>query len=365
MRRWSWKLGEVSGIGIYVHATFLLIIGWVVLSHLMQGIGLLGTLAGVGFILTLFGCVVLHELGHSLTAKRFGIKTRDITLLPIGGVARLERMPEDPKQELWVTLAGPAINIAIAGLLFVFLQLTGGLGALGALGLTGGSFLQRLMVVNLFLAGFNLLPAFPMDGGRVLRALLATRMDYARATQIAATLGQGMAIVFGILGFFINPFMILIAFFIWSGAAQEAKMVRMKSTLGGVSVERAMQTDFATLSPYDSTSQVIKLILAGSQKDFPVVENGEVVGILTRRDLMVALAKRGQGGIVADIMQRDFQTLDLSDPLETVLTRMQSGEVRTIPVTQYGRLIGILTADNVDQFLMIQAALRRKGMPFA
>ena len=365
MRRWSWKLGEVSGIGIYVHATFLLIIGWVVLSYLMQGAGLLATLSGVGFILALFAGVILHELGHALTAQRYGIGTRDITLLPIGGVARLERIPEDPKQELAVTLAGPAVNIAIAAVLFIILQISGGLGPVSQLSLTSGSFLQRLMVVNLFLAGFNLLPAFPMDGGRILRALLATRMDYTRATSMAATLGQAMAVLFAILGIFVNPFLILIAFFVWSGAAQEARMVRTKSSLGGISVGHVTQTDFATLSPHDSPSRAIKLTLAGSQQDFPVVEGGTVVGILTRRDLLLALAKGGQGGYVADIMKRDFPTVEASDPLETVLTRMQAGEARTIPVTQYGRLIGILTADNIDEYLMIQAALRRKGMPFA
>ena len=206
--KWSWKLVEVAGIGVYVHATFLLLIGFVGLSHWRQGQTVDAVLGGVGFILALFACVVLHEFGHALMARRYGIKTRDITLYPIGGVARLERMPDDPRQELRVALAGPAVNVVLATALFAALQLAGLWRPLGELSVTTGSFLERLMIVNILLATFNMLPAFPMDGGRVLRALLATRMEYTRATQIAATLGQSTALVFGLVGFFSNPFLV-------------------------------------------------------------------------------------------------------------------------------------------------------------
>jgi len=200
--KWRWRLGEWFGIVVYMHATFLLLIGWVALSHFLAGEGLAEALNGILFILLLFACVVMHEYGHALTARRYGIQTRDITLLPIGGVARLERMPREPGQELWVALAGPAVNVAIAAALFVLIELFEGAAALtmSKVQLVGGDLLPKLMWVNISLAVFNLLPAFPMDGGRVLRALLARRMDYARATRAAASVGQMMAFLFGLWG---------------------------------------------------------------------------------------------------------------------------------------------------------------------
>src|SRR5688572_19607479 len=212
--RWSLRILTVSGIGIYVHITFLILVAWIGAIFFQSG-GAVHAVHGIVLILAVFACVVLHEFGHALTAKKFGIKTRDITLLPIGGVARLERMPEDPKQELWVALAGPAVNVVIAAVLFVVLQFTGGMESPSTLSVTGGPFLGRLLIVNSCLVLFNMLPAFPMDGGRIVRALLAMRMDYMKATQIAAGLGQGMACLFGFIGLFSNPFLVFIALFVW------------------------------------------------------------------------------------------------------------------------------------------------------
>ena len=357
MRSWSWKLGEVAGIGIYVHATFLLLLGWIALVHWSQGASLSVLLGALGFILALFGCVVLHELGHALMAKRYGIRTRDITLLPIGGVARLERMPENPRHELLVALAGPAVNVVIAAVLFGILAVTESLEPLARVSVAGGPFLERLMVVNLFLAVFNLLPAFPMDGGRVLRALLATRLPYARATQIAASVGQGMALLFGFIGLFGNPVLLFIAFFVWIGAAQEAGMTQMRAALSGLPVRQAMLTDFRTLAPQDTLGRAVELLIAGSQQDFPVVEDARVAGILTQSGLIVALAQRGRNLPVADAMQRDFQVAEAAELLETAFARLQSCACRTLPVTERGRLVGLLTAENVGELVMVQAAL--------
>lgn len=359
--RWSWRLGEVAGIPVYVHVTFVLLVGWVGLSHWLTGRSVGAVLAGIGFILALFGCVVLHEFGHALTARKYGIRTRDITLLPIGGVARLERMPDVPVHELWVALAGPAVNVVIAGLLLVWLMLTTGLEPLGELGVARGSFVERLLVVNVFLVVFNLIPAFPMDGGRVLRALLAMRIEYTRATQVAAGLGQGIAVLFGFIGLFTNPFLLFIALFVWMGAAQEAGMAQMKSALGGIPVGRAMLTDFRTLSVRDSLARAVELILAGSQQDFPVVEDNRVEGVLLRSDLLTALASRGQAVPVAEVMRREFQVVDSSEMLETAFARLQACECHTLPVTHNGRLVGLVTMDNLGEFISIQGALRTKA----
>ncbi len=355
--RWSWKLGEFAGIGVYMHATFLLLIGWVVLTHWLEGASLAATVAGLVFVLVLFGCVVLHEFGHALTAKKYGIKTRDITLLPMGGVARLERMPDVPIQELWVALAGPAVNVVIAAGLFLWMQITTGMEPLGQLSVARGSFVERLMVVNVFLVVFNMIPAFPMDGGRVLRALLATRMDYVRATHMAASLGQWIAFLFGFIGLFTNPFLLFIALFVWIGAEQEASMVKMKSALGGIPVSRAMLTDFRTLVPRDSLARAVDLILTGSQQDFPVTDDGRVVGVLTRSDLLRALTQQGQAALVADVMRRDFQLVDPTEMLETAFARLEACDCHTLPVTRNGQLVGLVTMENVGEFIMIQAAL--------
>jgi Zn-dependent protease len=344
-----------------VHATFGLLIGWVGVVHWVEGRTALAVVDGIAFMLAIFACVVLHEFGHALTARRYGIRTRDITLLPIGGVARLERMPDQPMQEFWVAVAGPAVNVVIAGVLYLGLSATGALVPIETLTMTAGSFLERLMVVNLLLVGFNLIPAFPMDGGRVLRSLLALRLPYTRATQIAAALGQGIALLFGFFGLVGNPFLLFIAFFVWIGAAQESSMVQMRSALGGIPVHQAMLTEIHTVSPSDSLGHAVALILAQSQPDFPVVDDGTVVGILGRTDLLGALAREGQAARVGDVMQRDFVALDPTEMLEGAFQRLQQCRCHTAPVVRDGRLVGLVTMDNLGEFLAIQAALEKQG----
>ena len=365
--KWSWKLATVAGIGLYVHATFFLLIAWVGVTYWLAG-GSAAALSGIAFILALFACVVLHELGHALTARRYGIRTRDITLLPIGGVSRLERIPDDPRQEVWVSLAGPAVNVVIAAALYAWLLLSQTLRPLSALTMAGGPFLERLLLVNVSLAVFNLLPAFPMDGGRVLRALLAMRMDYVRATQVSAHVGQAMALVFGLIGLFSNPFLVFIAFFVWIGAAQEASMVQMRTALSGIPVSRAMLTNFQVVAPDDAAKRVLELILAGSQQDFPVVDGGQggrVAGVLLRSDVLKALAQRASDWRVRDVMRREFEVVDAADMLDTALARLQSCNCHTLPVTSRGALVGLLTMENVGEFLLIQAALGRSPQPRA
>jgi Zn-dependent protease len=359
--KWSWRIGRIAGIDLYVHVTFLILVGWVAVSHYLARHSAADAAAGVVFILALFGIVVLHELGHALTARRFGIPTRDITLLPIGGVARLERMPEDPRQELLVALAGPAVNVVLAALLYGVLA-PGGVGLVPYQDVVrvGGSFLNQLLWVNVTLAAFNLLPAFPMDGGRVLRALLAMRMDYVRATQIAAVIGQGMAVLFGFWGLTSsNPFLVFIALFVWMGATGEASLVQMRSALAGIPVERAMITDFRVLDPDEPLSKAVAHVLAGFQQDFPVVRQGRVAGVLTRAGLLDALARRGQDARVGEVMLADVEAADPRDMLEGALARLRGRGWPTVPVVRNGQLVGLLTAENLGELLMIEQALRR------
>ena len=360
--KWQWKLGNFAGIDVYVHATFLLLIGWVGYSHWLENQLWSEVFSGILFILALFACVVLHEYGHALTARKYGIKTRDITLYPIGGVARLERMPEKPVEELWVALMGPAVNVVIAAALFTFLYLTNSLVPLSDLTVASGSFLERLMMINISLVLFNLIPAFPMDGGRVLRAFLAMRMDYVRATQIAATIGQGMALLFGLIGLFGNASLLFIAFFIWIGASQEAGMTQMKNAISGIPVGRAMLTDYKSLSPRDTLARMSQLILSGSQHDFPVIDNDRVIGIVTRDDFIKALTQHGESIAISAIMKKDLPEVDSYEMVENALMRIQESGVPALPVTHAGQLVGIVTTENITEYLMIRSALKRAAL---
>lgn len=359
--RWSWRLFRVGGVGIYVHVTFFLLLAWVGVANFLLRHRWEDALAGVIFILVLFTIVVLHEFGHAMTAKRFGIQTRDITLLPIGGVARLVRMPEDPKQELAVALAGPAVNMLLAVLFFAVLamanQFSSTQESLGEFARGGGHFLWDLVKINLILAVFNLLPAFPMDGGRVLRALLATRMNHVRATAIAAKIGQVMALLFGIAGLFGNPLLILIAVFVWMGAAQESSIVQMRSTLANVPVSRVMITDFRTLTPDEPLSHAVDHLLAAYQQDFPVVNDGKMVGLLTRAGLVKGLTQLGSDAAVSEVMEREFPSAQPTEPAETAFLKLQQTHSRAMPVLRDGGLLGILTSEHIGEFLMVRTAL--------
>lgn len=355
--RWSIKLGRFAGIDVYVHITFSLLVAWIALSQWRSSHAMAAVLREVGFVLTVFLCIVLHEFGHALTARRYGIVTRDITLLPIGGVARLERMPDKPIQEFFVALAGPAVNVVIAACLALGLGMTGKLSAWSQVSIFSHSFLHRLLAVNLFIVLFNLLPAFPMDGGRVVRAFLASRMPYAKATAIAAAIGQCMAVTFAILGLY-APILLFIAFFVWIGASQESSAAEVKEGLQGVFVKDAMITDFQTLDAGDRLSRAIDLILAGPQHDFPVVDNGQVLGILGRTQLMVALAQHGRDWPVSQVMVRNVPALDAHRLVAEVITDLHNCECQTLPVMSEGRLVGLLTSENVGEFLMIRAALK-------
>lgn len=356
--RWSWKIAKIAGIELRVHATFLLLLAWAALAYYRVDGSATAAARGVVFTLALFASVVLHELGHALTAKRFGVPTQDITLLPIGGVARLSFMPRKPRQELLIAIAGPAVTLGIIVVLYALARVFSlpDVGLDGAFGMRGG-FVGQLMWVNVSLLVFNLLPAFPMDGGRVLRATLAFRGDYVRATQTAARAGRTFALLFGLIGLLYDPFLVLIALFVWLGAAGEAAEVQLHSMLEGITVERLMIRNLETLTPRDTLDVALRHVLAGFQQDFPVVENGAVVGLLTRTALIEGLAHRGREALVGETMERTFGTATPEEPVETVLPRLRESRRASLPVIADHRLAGLLTLENVGEFMMIDAAL--------
>ncbi|MGE5177108.1 MAG: site-2 protease family protein [Hyphomicrobiales bacterium] len=362
--RWSWQIAKVAGIPVRIHATFALIPIWFFFSDLWSGSGVTRALLGVVLVLSVFGCVVLHEFGHALTARRYGVRTRDITLFPIGGVARLERIPERPSQEIAVAFAGPAVNVVIAAVLFGFLALRFHQAPPPSVLALQGDFFVQLFEINIFLAIFNLIPAFPMDGGRVLRALLATRFEYVRATSIAATVGQAIAFGFGLLGLMgQQPILLLIALFVFLGAGQEAAAVRMRSVFSGVPVAQAMIRDFRSLRPEEPLSRAVELLLAGHQQDFPVLgerPGDPPLGILTRSDLMTAIAEGNTARPVGEATRRNCGTAHPGDLLELVFHRMQASGCPAMPVVgDDGRIVGMVTLENVGELAMVQAAIDR------
>ena len=354
----SFKIATVRGIDIKVHVTFFLILIYAAIVFGLDGRGMNGALFGIVATLLLFGCVVLHELGHSLVAQRYGIPVRDITLWPIGGIARLERIPDKPAQEFWIAIAGPAVNFVIVGVIFVVaqvlarLQVGFDLSALerGMLRLEAASLLAYLFSTNLILAVFNLIPAFPMDGGRILRALLATRLDYPRATAIAVAIGQNLALLAGLFGFLTGQFfLVLIAIFVFMGAGSEGQMVQVKSVLDGLKVRQAFTRKTEALNPDDRLARAVDLTLSSFQSDFPVCRGEELVGLLTRTDLISALQNRGSNAFVVSVMRKEFPTVALDDSVYVAQQRMAEHHIEALPVMEQGRFRGLLTLRDIDE----------------
>ncbi len=357
--RWSARLGRFAGIDVYVHVTFFALLAYFAAVYWAETGTVAGVAAGLSLIVMLFVCVLLHEYGHALTARRYGIATRYITLLPIGGIALLEAMPREPRHEIVVALAGPAVNLVIAAATWLVLQAAGQPGSLLAADLGRFGFLQSLLAANLALAVFNLIPAFPMDGGRVLRALLSMRMDRVRATRVAASVGQTLAVGLGLLGLWWNPVLILIAAFVWIGAGAEASAMEAEARLANQPAERAMITSFAVLAPGEPLSRAVELTLAGTQKDFPVIDGGRLVGVLSQAGLLRALHERGAEGTVGAAMGQPL-VADASATLADLLGDLQRSDGRMVCLLREGRLVGVVDLDNIAEYLRIRAAMARR-----
>jgi len=359
--KYSLSLGRVAGIQIFIHWTFLILIGWIVYINLKQGMGTIDIIWSVLFILTLFACVTAHELGHALAAKRYNIKTRNITLLPIGGLAQLESIPEKPKEELVVALAGPLVNIIIAVALFPLIKISPNvIEEMDLARLSHHNFLFSLMVVNIWLAVFNMIPAFPMDGGRVFRALLSFKFERNVATRIAASVGQLLAVGFVFIGFFYNPFLVFIGVFIFLGAQAEAQFAEAKSLLKGYTVADAMMRNFPFVRPTDTIEYCSDQLLASQNKNFIVSDEHGVVGTLNRDEIIKALREGKLSQPVADAMSRDFLKLEVSASLEDSWTTMQTTRKTAAPVFSQGQLVGMIDTENVAEFLMISEARNKE-----
>jgi Zn-dependent protease/CBS domain-containing protein len=361
---WSVKIGTFGGTEVRIHVTFALLLAWIWFAHYQVG-GTAAAWQGVLYILAVFFCVVLHEFGHVIAARRYGIRTPDITLLPIGGLARLERMPEEPWQEFVIAIAGPLVNVAIAVIIFVALGYTVGLEQIGQIDNPRADFFARLAGVNVFLVLFNLIPAFPMDGGRVLRAVIAIWQPWSRATQIAATIGQGFAFVLGFIGLLYSPMLIFIAIFVYLAAAAEAQTAQLREVAASVLVGDVMITKFSRLERAATIDQAIELLLATTQHEFPVVDaDGRFEGLLTRDAMIKALRDSGPAAPVVSAISKDIPVTHPRKSLQDSLRVMQeSGASAIAVVDDAGKLVGLMTHENLGEMLMVRSA-RPEGFRF-
>jgi Zn-dependent protease/predicted transcriptional regulator len=356
--QWSYTIARIAGTDVKVHVTFLLLIAWVAFSA-YQSYGAAAAIDTTLFLLGLFLCIVLHEFGHILMARRFGVRTPDVILLPIGGVARLERIPDHPKQEFLIAVAGPAVTLAIAVVLYLIVVLSGDRPSLRDPTTADVSFPVRLMIVNAYLLLFNLIPAFPMDGGRILRALLASRMGLVRGTRVAATLGQILAMAGGLYGISTgNPILILVAFFVFLGASAEASAVEARAAGEGLQVKEMMVTDFRTVPVHATLNQAVDLLLSGEQREFPVLDNlGRTEGILTRDNLIRGLSQRGADSTVAEAMTPQVPSVSPTLGFQEALDCLRSSKLPALPVVDpAGALVGLLTLENITDLLLVRRA---------
>ena len=361
----SFKIGRAFGIDVKVHWTFFLLLIFFGFAALQRSGSLLSALVTIGIVIALFFCVLLHEYGHSLVAQRLGIRVEDITLLPLGGLARLKSLPEKPWDEVKIAVAGPLVNVVLAPLFFAAaLALGFNLSSLIDTNIlegvqSAGQVLGYLGLINVSLVIFNLIPAFPMDGGRVLRGLLATRLGPVRATDIASSVGQFFAVAFFLIGLLSGNFLLaLVAVFIFFGASGEAQLVRQREMLRGLAVSDVMGSErrTATVTPYHTFGQVLDAVIHGYQEDFPVVdEEGSLVGMITRNEIMTAAHSPERYASVRDLMKTGVPTISPDADLFTDGQRiLQESGLRALPVMQNGDLVGMLTTDDIGQAALLR-----------
>ncbi len=355
------NLGKLFNVNIEIHWTFIFILLWVLFLELKSGGTFQNAMMSIVFIMLLFVCVVFHEFGHILTARKFGVTAKKITLLPIGGVAAMETIPENPKQELLISLAGPAVNILIALVLSLFINTSfffdqdPGQVEEALSHVTPQNLLIYLFSANIALAIFNFIPAFPMDGGRVLRAILAMKTDRVTATNIASGIGQFIALVFVFVGILYNPFLIVIALFIFFGAYGENKMVRQLALLKGHKVHEAMLTNISVLKPDNTIEDAIELLLSGTEKNFVITQNTKITGILYHKDII--RNSKNKSLSIQDVMSKSFKHIDVRADLKEIFKLINTEKKDFFAVTDNDILVGAIDLTNLSEFMLIQSNL--------
>ncbi len=356
--RWSLNIGKIFGINFRIHITFFLLLIFIFASVLSER-GINEALLAVLFICAVFACVVIHEIGHSLFARRFGKNPKSITLLPIGGVASLEEMPEKPLQEITMAIVGPVINLIIAGLLYIIVGRWTGIGVPNLFPDSAQTFFANLIGINIILAIFNLIPAFPMDGGRILRGLLAIKMEYLRATAVAVVIGQSISIFFIFFGLFYNWWLALIGIFLYIGAGSERQQAVLHSLLHKVPVSEAMATEFLSLRPEAPLSEALEHFHHGCHQDFPVIGDSGLEGVLTRDRILASIHEKGLNVPVSEVMDRDFATVEPDSSLDEVYKALLANRKSSVAVLDNGRVMGIVCMDDISRYFMIKAAMQK------
>ncbi|MEX0813635.1 MAG: site-2 protease family protein [Chitinophagales bacterium] len=358
----SLKLGRIAGINVFVHWTFSLLLLFIIFTNIREGYNAIQVLWSLFFILSIFVTVVLHELGHALTAKKFNINTKDITLLPIGGLARLESIPEKPREEWLVAIAGPLVNLAIAFAVYFFVHIPepDQMEAFVADGINGQNFLFLFFMVNIWLSIFNLLPVFPMDGGRIFRATLSHFINRVKATKIATRLGQLLALGFVIGGFYVNPFLIFIGLFIMFGAQAELNMVSTRYLLKDSSIGKITMQQYETLKTDDTISVAVQKLLNGTAKSFLVLENEKPIATLNRDAMIKALSESGKDTPIQDIMDTELLSFDANTPIEKVYKSMTEKGQELALIKDSENYIGVVDSENISEYIMVKNAVGGK-----
>ncbi|MFZ0707009.1 MAG: site-2 protease family protein [Candidatus Korobacteraceae bacterium] len=360
-RGWSFPAGRVFGVDVRIHLTFLFLLAFVWFTQ-SAALGTTGAARGLLLVLIIFGCVVAHELGHALVARHYGLVVRSILLLPIGGMTLMEEPgPEqsNPARDIRIAVAGPLINLVIAAIAAVaVLALAPQVKLWSQPFVFAGNLPRSLVWSNIFLGLFNLLPAYPMDGGRILRALFAERMDYVLATRRAVLIGQGMAMVMILAGLAWNVWLVLIGFFLFLGAQMEDRSVLFHSLLDAVSMEDVMLTGFSVLSPGDTLEDALRKAVHTLQDDFPVVRGSEMVGVINKQRIVESLRREGNG-YVQSAMMRSFEIAQRTDSVGQGFRKLGTRGLTMIPVVDDLRLVGIVTLQNLSHSVALLLEGRR------